>query len=128
MKVYQLAYSRPRVMKSFHLKTGFLMPWFQPELFIIIIIAKFFCISEIARVTKSGGNIYLMLPDQRYKNRDLVLKQVEQNTYLPETGDEKGVPHVIYDDNLVKSDFKDFETIFVRHSDEDHYLLLLKKP
>ncbi len=86
-----------------------------------------FCISEIKRVLKTDGYVFLMVPDQRYKNRDLILKQVESHTYLPETGDEIGVPHVIYDDALVLSDFKDFDIIESKHSGEDHFCLLLKR-
>lgn len=86
-----------------------------------------FCISEISRVTKSGGFIFLMVPDQRYKNRDIVLKQVEDHTFVPETGDEIGTPHVIYDDELIQKDFGDFEIVSVTHGGEDHYIILLKK-
>lgn len=85
------------------------------------------CISEIERVLKKGGYLFIMVPDQRYKNRKLVLKQVESHTFIPETGDEIGIPHVIYDDELINSDFKNFKIIKIEHSSEDHYCLTVKK-
>lgn len=86
-----------------------------------------YCISEIERVLKKNGLLYVLVPDQRYKERDLILKQVESHTYIPQNGDEKGVPHVIYDESLLRSDFKNFEIVDLRHSESDHFSLLARK-
>jgi SAM-dependent methyltransferase len=86
-----------------------------------------YCISEIERVLRQKGLLYALVPDQRYKDRDLILKKVEDHTFIPQNGDEVGVPHVIYDEKLLYSDFKNFEILDLKYSETDHYAFLAKR-
>jgi len=85
-----------------------------------------YCISEIERVLKPNGIIFITVPVKKNKRRAKESKLVKPRTYIPLDGDEKGLPHYLYNRELMKKDFKNFR-ILDMHIDIDlHYCLLGK--
>jgi len=83
------------------------------------------CISEIERILKPRGIIFITVPS----NKDVALekekfKVVEYRTYIPLHGNEKNIPHFIYSKSLLKDDFNNFKILSL-HKDSDDYLCLL---
>jgi ubiquinone/menaquinone biosynthesis C-methylase UbiE len=77
-------------------------------------------ISEISRVLKVGGMMFLTVP-KRISNEDLrkdssqtlgkpqYAKKIEENVFVPLGGREKGIPHFLFDQHLIETYFKGFE-------------------
>ena len=88
-----------------------------------------FCISEIERVLKPNGLVFVTVSANKYKRRASKFKIVEPQTYVPLDGEEKGLPHFIYTKTLMRKDFKNFQIISLHKDKGDHWCFLgrLKK-
>jgi ubiquinone/menaquinone biosynthesis C-methylase UbiE len=88
-----------------------------------------FCISEIERVLKPNGIVFITVSANRYKRRASTFTRPEPRTYVPLDGEEKGLPHFIYTKPLMARDFKNFKIISLHKDTGDHWCLLgrLKK-
>lgn len=78
-------------------------------------------VSEISRVLKPGGEIYLTLASKSNDGFINGTEQVDENTFSCETpGPEFGIPHVYVDHELVRELFSGFEIIVEQHIEEYH--------
>jgi len=85
-----------------------------------------FCISEIERVLKPGGIVYITVTATKYRRGATKFEMPEPHTYIMLDGEEKGVPHFIYTKSLMKKDFKNF-LILKLHKDKGNHWCLLGK-
>jgi len=86
-------------------------------------------ISEIERVIKPDGLIFITLPGRISQNKlryclVKTAKKIEKNTYLPTIGDEIDVPHVIYNKKLIKRHYCNFKFIDLWKDDKDYYCFI----
>ncbi len=83
-------------------------------------------IKEIVRVVKPGGLIFITLCG-RYSNSKIRLflvktaKKIAPNTYLPTQGNEAGLVHFIYNKDLIKKHFSNFEILEFWRDDKDYF-------
>ena len=85
-----------------------------------------FCISEIERVLKPDGVIFITVAAKRHKRNTTKSKMIESRTYIPLDGEEKGLPHFFYNKNLMKKDFRNFKILNIHKDKGNHYCLLGK--
>jgi len=83
-----------------------------------------FCISEIERVLKPNGIVFITVSANKYKRRASKFKMPEPQTHIPLDGDEKGLTHFIYTKKLMKIDFKNFKIISLHKDKGDRWCLL----
>ncbi|MBU0590771.1 class I SAM-dependent methyltransferase [Candidatus Micrarchaeota archaeon] len=83
-----------------------------------------FCISEIERVLKPGGLIFITVAANKRKQGATAFMMSEPRTYTPLDGKEKGVPHFIYTKTLMKKDFKNFKILSICRDNGNHWCLL----
>ncbi len=87
-----------------------------------------FCISEIERVLKPDGIAFIVFTEDNWKNGKKI-RTIAPRTYVPLEGNEKGIPHYIYNKTLIRKDFKNFKILDI-HLDGAHhwcFLGILKK-
>lgn len=89
-------------------------------------------IEEVKRVLKNQGLIFVTLPGRIAKGKVRyclvkTAKKIEPNTFVPTTGEEVGVPHHIFNKNMIKKYFKDFEQIKIEKDERDYYCVLGRK-
>jgi cyclopropane fatty-acyl-phospholipid synthase-like methyltransferase len=72
-----------------------------------------FCIKEIERILKKNGMIFLTFPilGGGSKLDRWSLKEIEENTYIPQVGPEKDLPHHFFTLDEIKSIFKSFKIL-----------------
>jgi SAM-dependent methyltransferase len=70
-----------------------------------------FCISEIERVLKKRGILFITVPANKNQGKNSQFTMPEPRTYAPQDGDEKGLPHFIYNRNLLRKDFSHFKIL-----------------
>ena len=92
-------------------------------------------IKEIERVLKPEGLVFITVPGRRSggKIRPIIVKsakKIEPRTYVPLKGSEAGLPHYIYNTNLLRKDFRNFKVHDLWTDSKDYYCLLgeLKTP
>jgi ubiquinone/menaquinone biosynthesis C-methylase UbiE len=85
-----------------------------------------FCISEIERVLKPKGILFVSVPASKYKRGATKFKMPQLHTYISLDGEEKGIPHFIYTKTLLKSDFSHFTILDIHKDKGNHYCLLGK--
>ena len=83
-----------------------------------------FCISEIERVLKHKGIIFITISANKYKGRASKFEMPEARTYIPLDGLEKGLPHFIYTKVLIRKDFKNFQILSLHKDKGDHWCIL----
>ncbi len=89
--------------------------------------------SEVFRVLKPGGLIFLTLPGRisKGKVRYCLVKtarKVEKNTFIPTIGEEIGVPHYIFNKSLIAKYMKKYNLVKKIWVDEkDYYCVLAEK-
>jgi len=83
-----------------------------------------FCISEIERVLKPGGIVFITVSANKYKRRATKFEMPEPRTYVPLDGEEKGLPHFIYTKALIIKDFKDFQILGLHMDKGEHWCIL----
>jgi len=85
-----------------------------------------YCISEIERVLKPGGFIFISVTKSSYKNAATRYKIIEPRTFILLDGEEKGIPHFIYNKTLIKIDFRNFKIFDIHIDKKSHYCILGK--
>jgi len=89
-------------------------------------------ISEIERVLKPQGIIFVTLAG-RIANGEVryslvkTAKRVEERVYLPQTGQEIGVPHFIYNLATIKKHFQSFVLLKIWRDSRGYYCFLGRK-
>lgn len=78
-------------------------------------------ISEVERVTKQNGFIFITVP--KLKNQGKNFKQIEPNTYIPLDGLEKGLPHHYFTSEELRDYFSNFNIIDIHIDKRSHYCL-----
>lgn len=82
-------------------------------------------ISEIGRTLKKNGLIFITVP--KLKNQGENFEQIEQNTYIPLDGREKGLPHHYFTPEELKDFFSNFDIADIHIDKNNHYCLLAFK-
>jgi len=83
------------------------------------------CISEIERVIKKDGTIFITVTKNKYhKNNKSEMKLIEPKTYVILSGFEKGVPHHLFSRKTLKKYFKNFKIKKIWVDKMAHYCLL----
>lgn len=82
-------------------------------------------ISEIERTLKKDGLVFITVPTLR--NQGEKFKQIEQNTFVPLNGREKGLPHHYFTPEKLKDFFSNFDIADIHIDTKDHYCLLASK-
>ena len=85
-----------------------------------------YCISEIERVLKPNGTIFITVTKSSYRTRAKKFKIIAPRTYAMLDGIEKGVPHYIYNQSLLRKDFKNFKILDLHVDSGGHNCLLGK--
>jgi SAM-dependent methyltransferase len=79
-------------------------------------------IGEIFRILKSGGIAFITVSARK---DDLNHIEIEPNTYVPQTGPERGVPHHIFSENELRQSFQSFYILEISLRDEGKVLAML---
>ena len=82
------------------------------------------CISEIERILKPNGTVFVTVTKNKVKGRATKCKLIEPRTYVMLDGFEKGVPHYIYTKSLLKKYFHNFKILKLYTDKGNHYCLL----
>jgi len=85
-----------------------------------------FCISEIERVLKPNGILFITFPLNKKGRGATKYKIREKRTFIPLDGPEKGLPHFIYTKSLIKEDFSNFKILDLYKNKKNHYCFLGK--
>ncbi len=87
-----------------------------------------FTVNEIIRVLKPGGHIFLTFPLLQgfYINKQ-DMKRVETRTYIPLTGQEKGLPHHFFTVSEIKRVFNTFDLSEIYIDKTNHRAILGQK-
>jgi len=83
-------------------------------------------ITELERILKSGGLIYITFRRKVSKIRRLPHKYIASRTYVPLEGNEKDIIHYFFNKRLIKREFHNFKLIKLTKS-KDYYYFLGKK-
>lgn len=89
-------------------------------------------ISEIERVLKPQGLIFITVPG-RIANRETryclvkTARKVDERVYLPEKGEEAGIPHFIYNMDILRMHYQNFKLIETWKDNKDYYCFLGRK-
>jgi cyclopropane fatty-acyl-phospholipid synthase-like methyltransferase len=78
-------------------------------------------ISEIERVIKKGGFIFITVP--KLKNQGKNFAQIERHTYVPLDGPEKGLPHHYFTPEALSDFFSNFDIKDIHIDRRNHYCL-----
>jgi len=81
-----------------------------------------YCISEIERVLKPGGPVFITFVKKKKKNAKLIAPR----TYLPLKDREGGVLHYYFNKTLIRKEFKNFNLYDVFVDSGNHYALIGK--
>lgn len=83
-------------------------------------------VEEIERVLKKDGVIFITVSFRKkgYKFDKWGLKEVEKRTYIPQKGQEKGLPHHFFSLEEIQSVFKSFELSEIYIDDTYHRAIL----
>lgn len=82
-----------------------------------------FCISEMERVLRPGGFLFVSVSARKSHRHRSAPKLVEPRTYLPTGGRERGVPHYIYNMELLRKDFSNFKISMLEKTGGIYYNL-----
>jgi SAM-dependent methyltransferase len=86
-------------------------------------------ITEVARVLNKNGKIFITVPG-RIAHREVryclvkTAQKVEDHTYVPTNGKEKGQPHVIFNQKLIYKLFHQFQIYQTWKDPKDYYCIL----
>jgi SAM-dependent methyltransferase len=78
-------------------------------------------VREVTRVLKSGGFLFVTVP--KLRNQGAEFEEIEQNTFVPLDGPEKGLPHHYFTPQELREVFGDFDLQGIRVDSVEHYCL-----
>jgi len=78
-------------------------------------------VAEIERLLVPGGLLFLTVP--KYQNQATTFRQIEERTFVPEDGREKGVPHHYFDETELRQLLGRFDIFSFTVDRADHYCL-----
>ena len=83
-------------------------------------------VSEIERVLKAGGIIFITFPrlEGRVESGDWKLKEIEKGTYIPQAGQEKGLPHHFFTIEEILDVFSSFNLLEIYDDRKRHRAIL----
>jgi predicted SAM-dependent methyltransferase len=83
-------------------------------------------VREINRILKKGGLIFITFPRLKDGGRidEWNLKKVEENTYIPQAGPEKDLPHHFFTIDEVHDVFSSFELLEIYNDRKNHRAIL----
>ena len=85
-------------------------------------------ISEIERVLKKGGYLFITVPILGPKpenpESDWQLHQVEDGTFIPRSGPESGIPHHFFTEEKLLEVFRNFKVLEMYIDDTNHRCVL----
>jgi SAM-dependent methyltransferase len=85
-------------------------------------------IREVVRVLKIGGYIFITVPILGPKpenpDDDWKLQQVEDGTFIPQSGPESGIPHHYFTEEELHDVFRNFKILEMYMDDTDHRCVL----
>jgi len=85
-------------------------------------------IREVVRVLKIGGYIFITVPILGPKpenpDDDWKLQQVEDGTFIPQSGPESGIPHHYFTEEELHETFSNFKILEMYMDDTDHRCVL----
>lgn len=89
-------------------------------------------ISEIERVLKPNGVIFITLSGRYSKGKTRfclvkTAKKIAPRTYVPTMGNEKGLPHYIYDKKTIRKHFSNFRFLRMWNDENDYYCVLARR-
>lgn len=88
-------------------------------------------ISEIERVLKIGGYIFITVPTLGPKPEkaedDWKLHQIEKGTFIPQSGPESGIPHHYFTEDELHKVFINFQILEMYVDDTNHRCVLATK-
>ena len=79
-------------------------------------------IAEIWRVLANGGIAFVTVAGKKQAGE--IYEEIESNTYIPLHGTEKGLPHHIFTEEELRSEFRMFEIREISRRDEGRVLAL----
>lgn len=88
--------------------------------------------AEILRVLKKGGMVFLTLPGRVAKSevRYCLVKtatKIDERVYVPNKGSEIGIPHFIFNKEVIRNIFRNFKINEVRRDYLDYYSVILTR-
>ena len=83
-------------------------------------------VSEIRRVLKSGGLVWVTVPKPKYTS-GIGGQEIEPGTFVPQEGREKGIPHHHFTWEGLLDLFQDFKVINLKLSGKSYHSLLAEK-
>jgi len=88
-------------------------------------------VQEIERVLKIGGYLFITVPILGPKPEnpedDWHLQQVEDGTFIPQSGPESGIPHHYFTEEELHEVFRKFKILEMYMDDTDHRCILAVK-
>lgn len=89
-------------------------------------------VSEILRVLRPGGVAFLTLPGRvaKHEVRYCLVKtatKIEDNVYVPTKGSEIGIPHFIFNKEVIRKVFRNFEIKEIGRDYLDYYSVIITK-
>jgi len=82
-------------------------------------------IAEIWRVLQPEGLFFATVP--MYRNQAKQFRQIEENTFLPLDGREKGIPHYYFDKERIRRFLSAFKILDIHVDSKSHYCFLGEK-
>lgn len=88
-----------------------------------------YTISEIIRVLKSGGLLFITVPilDSEPELMEDNMEKVEDGTFIPLSGLDKDIPHHFFNKEEIYNVFKAFEILSLKIDKTKHWAILGKK-
>ncbi|MFC1774813.1 class I SAM-dependent methyltransferase [Nanoarchaeota archaeon] len=83
-----------------------------------------FCISEIERILKPNGIIFITVPKTKRNQLRSKVKMIGPRTFIPLDGPEKGLPHYHFNKIVLRKCFKNFKIIDLFTDENKHHCLL----
>lgn len=82
-----------------------------------------FGITELERILKSRGLIYITLRKKVSKVKSLPHRYIAPRTYTPLEGNEKDIIHYFFNKRLIRKEFHSFKLIELKKTKDYYYLL-----
>jgi SAM-dependent methyltransferase len=78
-------------------------------------------VAEIERILAPGGLLFLTVP--KYRTQATSFRQIEEGTFLPEDGPEKGIPHHYFSEGELRELLRSFQLSSLEVDRAAHYCL-----